>query len=250
MPVTQTIQFDNVSLREIASGVITAELFQGSASKGTLASIAEDATRNGRYTGTVTDKPAGDYDLAVRFNGFTLSEAGYSVTLVLSAGTYVAAIPTAGLSQQVQNDIEAIANAIAGSRAITATGRVAAGGTVTAYVGDDFQVRSGTQLPIPVSDPAGAIKAKLDAIGVGNLLFGAAPKDGPPGAIAGTVASITATGGITTISIEITNCGVDLMPGSMPYQIQQSQAQGDEYDDFVEIEGTLNLKPRTVPPRG
>ncbi len=48
-----------VPLKWSSSGTITAELFQGSTSKGTLSAIAEDATRNGRYTGTVADKPAG-----------------------------------------------------------------------------------------------------------------------------------------------------------------------------------------------
>jgi hypothetical protein len=91
MPVNQTIQFEAVSLREIGSGSITAELFQGSTSRGSLAAIAEDATRNGRYTGTVTDKTAGAYDLQVKFSGYTVSEPNLAVDLLLSAGTYVAA---------------------------------------------------------------------------------------------------------------------------------------------------------------
>ncbi len=250
--VTQTIQFEAPSLREIGSGTITAELFQGSVSKGTLSAISEDGTRPGRFTGTVTDKPAGDYDLQVRFNGFTVSEPGYSVALLLTVGTYIAAMPSpsGGLTPEQEEKIDSIAVALAGSAPVEPTGRIAAGGKVTAYIGDDFKVRSGTELPIPVNDSVGALKAKLEAIGIENLFFGAAPKDGPAGAIAGTVASITAAGGITTISIEITNCGADLMPGSMPYQIQQSQPQGAEYDDFVEIEGTLILNPRTVRPRG
>jgi hypothetical protein len=86
----QTIQFESVSLREIGSGTITAELFQGTASQGTLSDIAENATRNGRFTGTVTSKPAGDYDLQVRFNGITISEPNEAVTLALAVGTYVA----------------------------------------------------------------------------------------------------------------------------------------------------------------
>ncbi len=147
---------------------------------------------------------------------------------------------------EVQEAVDSIAVALAGAKAITPTGRVAQGGTVTAYIGDDFRVRSGTALPIPVSDPAAALKTKLEAIGLGNLFFGAAPKNGPVGAITGTVSGITAAAGITTISIEISNCGVDLMPGSMPYQIQQSVAQESEFDDFVELEGTLILNPRTV----
>lgn len=87
---TQTIQFESVSLREIGSGTITAEIFQGSTTAASLTDITEDATRNGRYTGTVEDKDAGDYDLLVKFDGYTVSEPKYHVDLLLAVGTYVA----------------------------------------------------------------------------------------------------------------------------------------------------------------
>lgn len=153
-------------------------------------------------------------------------------------------------SQATVEEVLDVANAIAaelsGSRAITPTGRVAKGGMVTAYIGDDFKVRSGTELPIPVADVGAAIKTKLEAIGIENLRFGAAPTDGDPGAITGTISGITAASGITTISVEISNCGADLMPGDMPYQIQQTQTHDSEFDDYVELEGTLRLKARAV----
>jgi len=120
--VTQTIQFEAVSLREIGSGSITAELFQGSVSKGTLSAIAEDGTRNGRYTGTVADKPAGDYDIQARFNGYTVSEPGYSVALLLTAGTYVAAMSTGGLTPEESETLDSIAVALAGSAPVEPTG--------------------------------------------------------------------------------------------------------------------------------
>lgn len=147
---------------------------------------------------------------------------------------------------EVQDTVESIAAELSGSRAITPTGRVAQGGTVKAYIGDDFRVRSGTQLPIPVADVGAVLKTKLEAIGIANLRFGAAPTNGDPGAITGTISGITASSGITTISIEISNCGANLMPGDMPYQIQQTQQHGSEFDDSIELEGTLRLKARTV----
>lgn len=119
--VTQTIQFEAVSLREIGSGSITAELFQGSVSKGSLASITEDATRNGRYTGTVADKPAGAYDLQIKYSGYTVSEADLSVDLLLVAGTYVAA-RLAGLSEVQADTLDSIAIALAGMSPVEPTG--------------------------------------------------------------------------------------------------------------------------------
>lgn len=86
----QTIQFESVSLRQIGSGTITAEIYSGSTSAATLSSITEDATRDGRYTGTVEDQTAGTYDLQVQFDGVTVSEPDERVTLLLAVGTYVA----------------------------------------------------------------------------------------------------------------------------------------------------------------
>jgi len=86
----QTIQFESVSLRQIGSGTISAQIYSGSTSAATLSSITEDATRDGRYTGTVEDEAAGTYDLQVQFNGYTVSEPDEQVTLLLAVGTYVA----------------------------------------------------------------------------------------------------------------------------------------------------------------
>jgi len=88
--VQQTIQFESVSLSEIGSGTITAFLFSGTTLAATLASITENATLKGRFTGTVDDVAAAQYRLVVKFDGYTVSEPDYLVTLLLAVGTYTA----------------------------------------------------------------------------------------------------------------------------------------------------------------
>ena len=90
MAVTQTIAFNAASISEIGSGTVTAFLFSGTTLIATLASIAENATLKGRYTGTVTDIPAATYRLVVKLNGITISEAEYCVILALATATYSA----------------------------------------------------------------------------------------------------------------------------------------------------------------
>jgi hypothetical protein len=254
--VTQTIQFDAVSLREVGSGSITAELFQGSTSRGSLSSISEDATRNGRYTGTVTDQPAGAYDLQVRFNGFTTDSL--SLDLLLAAGTYVAnsgggagGDASQETLEDVQQVVDSIAASLAGSSPVEPTGRIANGGRVLAYVGDDFTVRSGTALPIPVSDPVGGLYTLLTAIGAGNLKFGASLAGKPAGLITGTIASLTQSGSgasqLCNITVEITNCGVGLkLSEDYEWQIQSTQTHGDETDTLIRLEGMLSLRRNVV----
>lgn len=87
---TQTIQFDAPSISEIGSGGIAAYLFSGTTLSATLASVTENATLNGRYTGTVADVAAGNYRLVVKFSGYTVSEPDYVVDLLLAVATYVA----------------------------------------------------------------------------------------------------------------------------------------------------------------
>lgn len=108
--VTQTIQFESVSLSEIGSGSITAFLFSGTTLSATLGSIAENGTLKGRYTGTVADIAAGNYRLVVKFDGYTISEPNESVSLLLAVGTYVATqaveldSPTAQKIDQILED--------------------------------------------------------------------------------------------------------------------------------------------------
>lgn len=98
--VQQTVQFESVSLSEVGSGALTAFLFSGATLAATLASVTENGTLKGQYTGTVDDIAAGDYRLVVKFNGFTVSEPDETVSLLLAVGTYVskrlAVLNTAG----------------------------------------------------------------------------------------------------------------------------------------------------------
>lgn len=154
-------------------------------------------------------------------------------------------------SLEIQETVEAIAATLAGASAVEPTGRVAQGGKVTAYIGDDFRDRSDTALPIPVSDPAGGLYTKLTALGANKLRFGVTAPGKAAGLITGTVASITQSGSgasqICTLNVEITNCGSSLPPGDQYlYQIEQEQTHSAETDDFVEIEGKFVLKQRAV----
>lgn len=91
MPNTQTIQFNSVSARQ--TGVtITAAIWSGVTNAGTIAGIAEDATLDGQYTGTVTDVAAGDYKIDDRANGYSIGDPSQQqvVTLVAATGDYVA----------------------------------------------------------------------------------------------------------------------------------------------------------------
>ncbi|MBK8583866.1 MAG: hypothetical protein IPL86_19260 [Flavobacteriales bacterium] len=65
---------------------------------------------------------------------------------------------------------------------------------------------------------------KLTVIGVDYLDFGARPNP-QPSEISGTIASISKSGGTTTIVVEITACGSGLRPDEYTYQIQSSQTQ-------------------------
>ena len=92
---TQTIQFNSVSLSEIGSGAITAFIYDGTTLTATLASVTEDTTLKGQYTGTVTDEAADTYRLVVKFDGVTISEPEYQVTLAAPTATYIAAMDVA-----------------------------------------------------------------------------------------------------------------------------------------------------------
>ncbi len=101
MSVTQTIAFDGPSLSEIGSGAITAFLFSGTTLSATLASISENGTLKGRYTGTVTDIAAGTYRVVVKYDGFTVSKPEYAVILALATATYTAVMDALALGTQV-----------------------------------------------------------------------------------------------------------------------------------------------------
>lgn len=91
----QTIQFNSVSLSEIGSGTITAFIFDGTTETAELSTITEDSTLKGQFTGTVTDEAADTYRLVVKFDGITISEPEYQVTIEAGTGTYVAVMDVA-----------------------------------------------------------------------------------------------------------------------------------------------------------
>lgn len=165
-----------------------------------------------------------------------------------SSGT-TPADPTTGILDTIRDQVVANGTALAGSP-ISANSRVASGGTITAYIGDDFKVRSDTELSLSVSDVGGALYTKWNAIGEANLYFGASREGADVGAITGTVAAITSVGSGASqtckLTVEITNCGSGLKPGTYDYQIEQRQTQGSDVDSFIEVAGSLILKRNSV----
>lgn len=166
-----------------------------------------------------------------------------------SSGT-TPADPSTGILDTIRDQVVANGAALAGAP-VEPTGRIASGGGIVAYIGDDFRVRSGTQLQIPVSDPSGGLYTKLNAIGAANLAFGASRPDKAAGAISGTIASLATSGSgasqLLLITVEISNCGSGLRPGDdYTYQIEDRQTQGSEVDSFVRIEGSMELRKKVV----
>jgi hypothetical protein len=146
--------------------------------------------------------------------------------------------------------LAAIGSRLSGS-AVNVVSRVATGGRLLVFVGDDWKTISGTQQTIPVSDPAGALYAKLNALGVGALSFGAARPGTAAGAITGTVVSLAVDKNEAVqrllIGVELTAAGVGLQPAdNYRYQIQQTQTHGAATHKFVEVAGSLTLEARTV----
>ena len=153
---------------------------------------------------------------------------------------------------EVQGTVEAIAASLSGT-SVTVTSQISQGGEITLYCGDDYRVRSATQLDVTITDVGGAIYSRLNGIGVGNLSWGAARPVQPAGAISGTVASLSQAGSgasqTITIAVEIQDGGAALRPADdYVWQIVSSEQQGTEYDTQTEIEGTLVLRRRTAVP--
>ena len=81
---TQTIQFDTLATAEL-TGSIAAYLLDGSDTA--LASLTETSP-SGRWTGTLTDHAAGDFELVITDDSGVL--ALYWVRLAAETGTYPA----------------------------------------------------------------------------------------------------------------------------------------------------------------
>lgn len=151
---------------------------------------------------------------------------------------------------EVQDTVESIAASLSGVP-ITASGRIADGGTITLYCGDDLRVRSGSEITITVSDVGGSIFTRLDGIGTANLFWGASRQGLPVSAISGTIASLSQSGSgasqTMTIVVEIDNAGSSLKPAEdYKWQIESQQDHGAETDSVVEMEGLLSLRRRVV----
>jgi hypothetical protein len=149
----------------------------------------------------------------------------------------------------VQDSVEAIQAALGGS-AVSVTNRVADGGAMTLYTGDDMRVRSGTSITVAISDAAGGIYTRLSGIGAANLAWGAARQSQAPGAISGTVSSVTQSGSgadqVVNLVIEINDAGQSLNPADdYVWQVVSTSSDDDEY---TEIEGTLDLRRRVAVP--
>ena len=147
----------------------------------------------------------------------------------------------------VQDQVEAIAGTLGGT-AISVTSRIADGGSMVIYTGDDLKVRSGTQVTVSISDAAGGIYSRLSAIGTSNLSWGAARPSQAAGAISGTISSITQSGSgddqVVNLVIEILDAGQSLNPADdYIWQVASTSSSGDEY---TEIEGTLDLRRRVA----
>jgi len=193
----------------------------------------------------LTEVGNGEYvvDLPDSYSATALRDI--SLTVASTAITGAVLVETLAVGQgSSQASVDALAISLAGT-AITVVNRVT-GGTINAVMGDDYKVRSGSELSIVVSDPAGALHTRLAAIGVGNLAFGASRVGEAAGEITGTIASLAYLSDVLTIVVEITACGASLRPDNYTYQIQSSQTHGSEVDDVVEVTGRLVLSRRTV----
>jgi len=149
----------------------------------------------------------------------------------------------------VQDQVEAIAGTLGGT-AISVTNRIADGGSMVIYTGDDLRVRSGTQVTVSISDAAGGIYSRLSALGASKLSWGAARPSQAAGAISGTISSITQSGSgadqVVNLVIEINDAGQSLNPADdYIWQVVSTSGSGDEY---TEIEGTLDLRRRVAVP--
>lgn len=151
---------------------------------------------------------------------------------------------------EVQDTVESIAASLSGVP-ITASGRIADGGVITLYCGDDLRVRSGSEITITVTDVGGAIFTRLDGIGTANLFWGASRQGLPASAISGSIASLSQSGSgasqTLSIVVEIDNAGSSLKPAEdYKWQIESQQDHGAETDSVVEMEGLLSLRRRVV----
>lgn len=250
-------------IHELQPGVITSAAF--AADWLTAAGLAADAVtkiQSGLATASALETLTGYVDTEVAAikvvtdrisTGLVQDGAVWQFTanmLELSPGGGGAGDASQATLLQVQDTVESIAASLSGVP-VTASGRIADGGTITLYCGDDLRVRSGSEITITVSDVGGAIFTRMDGIGTANLFWGASRQGLPASAISGSIASLSQSGSgasqTMTIVVEIDNAGSSLKPAEdYKWQIESQQDHGAETDSVVEMEGTLSLRRRVV----
>lgn len=236
------------------TGLTGFTLYLRKTSDGTLVNtggdaLTEDPAGSGRFTATVAESWSETLAAVVLDSNSLAVRDGWMASGETLVKDSFPASSSGGLTSEQDATLTAIATAVSGG-AIQPTSRVASGGTITAYIGDDFKVRSDTELSLSVSDVGGTLYTKWNAITAANLYFGASREGADVGAITGTVASITSVGSGASqtckLTVEITNCGSGLKPGTYEYQIEQRQTQGSDTDSFIEVSGSLILKRNSV----
>jgi hypothetical protein len=240
-------------IHELQTAVITADKFAANwlTAAGTAADyITELQTAIGTATNQTAIKVVTD-----RINtGLVADGAVYQFTAnmleLAPAGGGGAGDASQATLLEVQDTVESIAASLSGVP-ITATGRIADGGSITLYCGDDLRVRSGSQITITVTDVGGSIYTRLDGIGEANLFWGASRRGLPASAISGSIASLSQSGSgasqTMTVVVEIDNAGASLQPAEdYTWQIESQQDYGTETDSLIEMEGILALRRRVV----
>lgn len=123
-------------------------------------------------------------------------------------------------------------------------GPVTPGGALLLIVGNDYVTAAGSRLDRTITDPGGALHARLTAAGT-TLSFGAG-RNGQAGMILGTVTSVNYSAGITTIGLEITHSQISsTAPSADDYTYQIQRTVGG--NSVVEVSDALSLERRYVP---
>ena len=254
--VVQSIANNSITASSIQGGAITAAKFAaGAIDANALAADAVTEIQNGLATlsnqtaiKTTTDRLA----TMLVVDGAVYQYTANALELAPGGGGGGSGDASQTTLLEVQGTVEAIAASLSGT-SVTVTSQISQGGEITLYCGDDYRVRSSTELDVTITDVGGAIYSRLTDIGIGNLSFGACRPTQSAGAISGTVASLSQAGSgssqTITISVEIEDSGAALRPADdYVWQIVSSEQQGSEYDTQTEIEGTLVLRRRTAVP--
>jgi hypothetical protein len=249
------VQDDVITAAAIAADAVT-ELQAGLATAATQTTILD---RLGAFTGSGVNTVLGFLKALGSKAATTPSDMGGTYSASTDATEAIRDAMQAGTGDAsqttllaVQATVDAVAASLSGS-AVEVVSRVADGGSLTLYAGDDMRVRSGTEVAVSVTDVGGAIYSRLNTIGTANLRFGAARPTQPAGAITGSVASLAVVGSgasqLVRVVIEIDDAGQSLAAAdNYVWQLVSSRAQGSQYDTYTEIEGTLTVKRRVAVP--